>query len=492
MRYHNPGPPIPKPITPPFTPKSQHTVYAGADIGDGPTQLIHLYRGRDLLCVQYRKERRYYPQPNETKQERRLRRYKEADIASSMALDRLRRLLHLLPFGQTNRVFLYEKDGEWRIHERPMVYTPLPSSRDWGVPVVDIKEVHLTRWIARDRIEGIWNSHPVDIYCPSPYEFWTLERFVRGWHAIYPLGLTFKLYGMLTRDGGVVALMTEPMIGRTINWCDRGDTYRALAELARNGFYHVHVNQGHGNFAITEWGFCIAHCMDVEPLPAGMSVEEIDAFIEETHMKPLTELFDDLRERPHDITFKDDFNLYRMQVGEDICLVPWDPNPLRSLSHLLGGLTLQEWLPEFLAALDEARAQDEEKQLRKQGKKKKPMQTLPLGVHTRTRALWEPAYRSCLTEAVRSYQDVKPPEDEQHNTFVLTINLITPCRSHLPHSGTEHTIGSSDLDDVDCISLISPHVSSNRQAEEQFSHITTQALKENSAAGQPSYASRIW
>lgn len=338
----------PPAVQPPFIPRPHDTIFSGStSLGsDRSTQLLHLYRGRDLLYVQIRKEHQLKPLPGEeTIDERFERESKEDSIVEETAINALQTLLSQLPFGRTNRVFLIKNSGAWRLVDRPMRVSHMPM-KDWGVQVVDEREVELTRWITVDRHEGVWNGRPVDLYRPPEEQLFVIERSMDGYVAIRGLGLAFEVVALLAREGHVVGVMTEPIIGRSMRWSDRRCVYEAVAKLQRNGFFYDYVNAD--GIVITDNGARFLHLQLIKPIPDA-DAEVIAAEADRRHWRRLKRLFETLRTdtiRPFPVMF-------RLFHGPGCFIVPWQPSPDRPLGYFI------QLCPEFIsmlyAVLDAAR-----------------------------------------------------------------------------------------------------------------------------------------
>jgi hypothetical protein len=71
------------------------------------------------------------------------------------------------------------------------------------------------------------------------YTVKVLELTMYGYRYVHGLDLTYDVLGHVVRDGNVVGIMTEPMLGRMMQPCDRNIVYTAVSKMEARNVVHM-------------------------------------------------------------------------------------------------------------------------------------------------------------------------------------------------------------------------------------------------------------
>jgi hypothetical protein len=139
-------------------------------------------------------------------------------------------------------------------------------------PLIEEKEIIYTRWFLVDVRTGYWKGREVGRACFRlfadhhgftacatdvilGYEDHYLKRIhdaMMGYHALLDMDLTYKVLAhVISSDGSVIGVVTEPEIGRLVQHRDRTLVYQAITRLQRrhlifNGLHYskIHILDG--------------------------------------------------------------------------------------------------------------------------------------------------------------------------------------------------------------------------------------------------------
>ncbi|KAJ7161053.1 hypothetical protein C8R46DRAFT_1106367 [Mycena filopes] len=141
----------------------------------------------------------------------------------NFGLEIIQSLLHTINFGATKWAYLVGSDNNYRIVPRvpPLaLITEVP----W-CPLVDERDIKITRLLCAENQEGIWDGMQVDIFMAMDTSLY-LERMMAGYRLLRERNLEHFAYpavGHVVRNGTtrICGLMTEPAYGRMIEKKDR-------------------------------------------------------------------------------------------------------------------------------------------------------------------------------------------------------------------------------------------------------------------------------
>ncbi|KAH7927564.1 hypothetical protein BV22DRAFT_1031608 [Leucogyrophana mollusca] len=142
-----------------------------------------------------------------------------------------------IEFGRFNWAHLVrQKDSSYRL-----VYKTRNCIQNLDVwtKVVELDDIEMVRFVTSQQWEGVWNGMDVDLWIgwdDSWGEWVTLES--QGHKIMQSLGLghyTFEVLAHVSKNGMIIGLMTEPILGRPVILSDRAAVYEAVADLQRHG-----------------------------------------------------------------------------------------------------------------------------------------------------------------------------------------------------------------------------------------------------------------
>ncbi|EIN05280.1 hypothetical protein PUNSTDRAFT_34696, partial [Punctularia strigosozonata HHB-11173 SS5] len=111
-------------------------------------------------------------------------------------------------------------------------------------PLVDEREICVTRWMDFHRRRGLWKGREVDVLMDGCDEEGAraVGEVTDAYWRMRGTGCTFEVLGHVTRHGRVVGLMTERIQGRPPRYEDRQKVYAAVAKLQRHGLLHTQLD----------------------------------------------------------------------------------------------------------------------------------------------------------------------------------------------------------------------------------------------------------
>jgi hypothetical protein len=233
----------PTAYAPSFIPSAYDIIFENSLLLDR-TQVMHLRRGHNFLKVMLPRAtpRSAHFVPGWCRGSRESSGNQSLDedhLEQEHGLEVCRSLLHALPFGHANSVYLTrDRSGSWKCVPRQL--PPKPLFEPWGeFPLVDESEIRYTRFsVMPDIHEAVWEGYEVDIWSPRPCtpaeEFEALD-FAAAYRDIGTLPYKFEILAFLTRDGLIAGMIFEPSGGRPVRLSDRAVVYAAFADLERHG-----------------------------------------------------------------------------------------------------------------------------------------------------------------------------------------------------------------------------------------------------------------
>ncbi|KAF8988970.1 hypothetical protein BDQ17DRAFT_1547733 [Cyathus striatus] len=158
-------------------------------------------------------------------------------------LETIQSIIETIDFELTNWAYLTPgAKGGYRLQQKrrtfPAVTCPL-----WA-PVIREDEIKLKTFVelAHYRI-GEWKGQEVDIYRGyNDNSFKHLNQMMENYRILEGMDLTFRVLGhLISDDGAVVGIVTEPAVGREITATDRSLVYNVVANLQKRGFLFLAI-----------------------------------------------------------------------------------------------------------------------------------------------------------------------------------------------------------------------------------------------------------
>jgi hypothetical protein len=210
-------------------------------------------------------------------------------------------------------------------------------------PLIEEKDIIYTRWFLVDVRTGYWKGREVGrahfrlftdqhgfTRCATDvivgYEDHYLKRVdatMKGYRALQGFDLTYPVLAhVISSDGSVIGIVTEPEVGRLVQYRDRTLVYQAIAQLQQhhlifNGLHYSKIHILDGKVRLSNVA-SIAYIED--PI-------ELKEEAEERHWGPLKRLFEFLD--PGDEVFL--LSLERVSRQATLKLLPDHPSPERPL-----------------------------------------------------------------------------------------------------------------------------------------------------------------
>lgn len=130
-------------------------------------------------------------------------------------IEKIQTLVSTMPFGSKNwAYFITKRDGTYSLvyRERKLYQVTTPP---WA-PLVDEREILVTKMISPEENQGIWDGKEVDLFMGWNEKYRRmLDRIMRAHNLLRGLDLTFEVLGHVTNsDGEIIGIMTEPAYGR--------------------------------------------------------------------------------------------------------------------------------------------------------------------------------------------------------------------------------------------------------------------------------------
>ncbi|KAJ7756340.1 hypothetical protein B0H16DRAFT_1315140, partial [Mycena metata] len=206
-------------------------------------------------------------------------------------------LLPTIEFGATNWGYLVGSNNNYRIvaKTRQLCVSLLP----W-CPLVDERDITITRFLWAEDREGVWNGIEVDVFMVVDTSVY-LENMMAGYRLLIERNLEHLAYpvvGHVVRRGTaeICGLMTEPSYGRMAEYKDKSAVYKAISEIERarlllTGIYTSNVmitNDGKVHFLANS--VCALKRQATDPTVRAKEIEEY-------HWTRLEILFEELKQQ---------------------------------------------------------------------------------------------------------------------------------------------------------------------------------------------------
>lgn len=232
-------------------------------------------------------------------------------------IEKIQTLLSTIPFGSKNwAYFITKKDGTYSLvyRERKLYQVTTPP---WA-PLVDEREILVTKMISPEEHQGIWDGKEVDLFMGWNEKYRRmLDRIMRAHNLLRGLDLTFEVLGHVTNsDGEIVGIMTEPAYGRYVEYSDRTDVYEAIAKIQSRSLWY---SFDHTTIMVSKGKIRIESLMSVHPIPL-----EQERLADKLHSEYLDYMFDVLSVQKNFFTpFR-----YHQQIAKPLPGIPSPSAPM--------------------------------------------------------------------------------------------------------------------------------------------------------------------
>ncbi|KZT21311.1 hypothetical protein NEOLEDRAFT_762993 [Neolentinus lepideus HHB14362 ss-1] len=214
-------------------------------------------------------------------------------------------VLPQIEFGRTNWVYVVRVHGQGY----QLIYKDRPPPTlvtDMWVPLVDVNEIEVHRWVSWDYGDGTWKGQDVRFRYAWCNHFDGLLDILSEYdalHRLQDLDVTYPILGLITLEGRVTGFVQERYHGRGVLYRDRAIVYEAVAKIQRAGFLLLDLNPGYT--LITEDNKVrfvgLEGSLAFYPLDDPEAVEDLEQEVEHYHWAKLREIFDELKEWPDDL-----------------------------------------------------------------------------------------------------------------------------------------------------------------------------------------------
>ncbi|KAJ7728862.1 hypothetical protein B0H16DRAFT_1428388 [Mycena metata] len=156
----------------------------------------------------------------------------------NFGLELIHTLLPTIEFGATNWGYLVGSNNNYRIVAKTRQLEPITEVLPW-CPLVDERDIKITRFLWAEDREGLWNGMEVDVFMAVDTSVY-LKNMMSGYRLLIERNLEHLAYpvvGHVVRSGTaeICGLMTEPSYGRMAGYKDKSAVYKAISEIERAG-----------------------------------------------------------------------------------------------------------------------------------------------------------------------------------------------------------------------------------------------------------------
>lgn len=163
-------------------------------------------------------------------------------------LEHIQTLLSSIEFGKTNWAYMlpHPKGGYHIVQKQKSLYKVRTPT--WA-PLIEEKEMTYVKWFLVDVRIGYWKGRGVDVILG--YEDNYLRRVdsaMMGYRLLEGLDLTYDVLAHVVQsDGAVIGMVTEPEVGRLVQFRDRALVYDAISRLQQNHLIYngIHYSKIH-------------------------------------------------------------------------------------------------------------------------------------------------------------------------------------------------------------------------------------------------------
>lgn len=158
-------------------------------------------------------------------------------------LEHIQTLLSFIEFGKTNWAYMFSNSkGAHQIVQRQRSLYKI-STPTW-VPRIEEQEITYVKWILVDMRMGRWKEKDVDVILG--YEDHYLQRVeatMNGYRRLEGLDITYAVLAhVISGDGSVIGVVTEPEVGRLVQAQDRSLVYDAITRLQRRNLIYCGIH----------------------------------------------------------------------------------------------------------------------------------------------------------------------------------------------------------------------------------------------------------
>ncbi|RDB17631.1 hypothetical protein Hypma_001080 [Hypsizygus marmoreus] len=234
-----------------------------------------------------------------------------------LGLQYIHNLLHTIEFGRTNWAYLVPRpDGGYKIVQRQKRLRKIRCPT-WA-PLIEEKDITYTTWWPNEVRGGHWRGQEVEVTVGRDDFFLeTLELIMFAHLLLHGLDLTYKVLAHIVEDGSVVGLVTEPELGRLVQYRDRGLVYDAISRIQRRGLIYPGIMNP--NLHILNGKVRLSNLAGLRHYKDPAEVEELAA---SKHWEVLEEFFGFMD--PNDFTPRPTWQRRWEQVPQ---LIPPQPSP---------------------------------------------------------------------------------------------------------------------------------------------------------------------
>ncbi|RDB17619.1 hypothetical protein Hypma_001066 [Hypsizygus marmoreus] len=248
-------------------------------------------------------------------------------------LQYIHNLLHTIEFGKTNWAYLVPRHGGgYKIVQRPKRLKQIRCPT-WA-PLIEEKEITYTTWWPTEVRGGYWRGREVEIILGWDDIFLKCLELIMFAHLLLRgLDLTYKVLAhIVEKDGTVVGLVTEPELGRLVQYRDRGLVYDAISRLQRRGL--VYPGIANSNLHILNGKVRLSNLVGSRHYYDPAEVEKLAALV---HWECLEDFFADLD--PNDFAPRPTWQRRWDQVPQ---LMPSQPSPEPPLELRIFGFPMSK------------------------------------------------------------------------------------------------------------------------------------------------------